>query len=128
MAHRKVWLDFNGSCSFSRDVRITPLSFVAKPARTHYLPTSTHMSTYINLYTHGRPCSTEIACVHEHMENTQCWKPGGGPTQFRGDQRSGGGERVVAAFCFCGARGRVRVGGGVRDFSDPRVLGPQGRK
>ena len=39
------------------------------------------------------------------------WKPGGGPTQFRGDQRSGGGgERVVAAFCFCGARGRVRAG------------------
>jgi hypothetical protein len=33
-AHRKVWLDFNGSCSFSRDVRITPLSFMAKPART----------------------------------------------------------------------------------------------
>ena len=34
MAHRKVWLDFNGSCSFSRDLRITPLLFMAKPART----------------------------------------------------------------------------------------------
>jgi hypothetical protein len=38
------------------------------------------------------------------------WKPGGGPTQCRGDQRSGGGERVVAGFRFCGARGRVGVG------------------
>jgi hypothetical protein len=37
-------------------------------------------------------------------------KPGGGATQFRGDQRSGGGERAVAAFCFCGARWRVGVG------------------
>jgi hypothetical protein len=26
-------LDFIGSCSFSRDVRITPLSLMAKPAR-----------------------------------------------------------------------------------------------
>ena len=37
------------------------------------------------------------------------WKPGGGPTQCRGDQRSGGGERVVTGFRFCGARGRVGV-------------------
>ena len=35
------------------------------------------------------------------------WKPGGGPTQHRGEQRSGGGERVVADFCFCGARGAL---------------------
>jgi hypothetical protein len=38
------------------------------------------------------------------------WKPGGGPTQCRGHQRSGGSERVVAGFRFCGARGRVGVG------------------
>jgi hypothetical protein len=34
-AHKKFWLlvDFIGSCSFSRDMRITPLPFMAKPAR-----------------------------------------------------------------------------------------------
>jgi hypothetical protein len=44
------------------------------------------------------------------------WKPGGGPTQFRGGQRSGDGERVVAAFCFCfcGARGRVGAGAALK--------------
>jgi hypothetical protein len=41
-------------------------------------------------------------------------KPGGGPTHFRGDQRSGGGERAVAAFCFCGARGRVGTGAALK--------------
>ena len=51
------------------------------------------------------------------------WKPGGGPTQFRGDQRSGGGERVVAAFCFCGARGRVRAGAALKWLFVPVHLG-----
>jgi len=49
------------------------------------------------------------------------WKPGGGPTQLRGDQRSGGGERVVAAFCFCGARGRIRAGAALKSKVAVRV-------
>ena len=38
-AHRKFWSDFNGPCSFFREMRITPLTFMAKPARIENMVT-----------------------------------------------------------------------------------------